>query len=68
MLEQPGIGSHLVPGSPLQFSAPERVPPRRAPRLGEHTDEVLSEVLQLSSGQIGQLRDRKVVAGPIELS
>jgi 2-methylfumaryl-CoA isomerase len=68
MLEQPGIGSYLVPGSPLHFSAAERVPPRRAPRLGEHTDEVLSEVLQLSSGQIGQLRDRKVVAGPIELS
>jgi 2-methylfumaryl-CoA isomerase len=68
MLEQPGIGGYLVPGSPLQFSAAERVAPRRAPRLGEHTDEVLSEVLQLSSGQIGQLRDRKVVAGPIELS
>jgi 2-methylfumaryl-CoA isomerase len=68
LLEQLGIGSYLVPGSPLQFSAAERVPPRRAPRLGEHTDEVLSEVLQLSSGQIGQLRDRKVVAGPIDLS
>jgi 2-methylfumaryl-CoA isomerase len=68
MLEQPGIGSYLVPGSPLQFSAAERVSPQRAPRLGEHTDEVLSEVLQLSSGQIGQLRDKKVVAGPIELS
>jgi 2-methylfumaryl-CoA isomerase len=68
LLEQPGIGSYLVPGSPLQFSAAGRVPPRPAPRLGEHTDEVLSEVLQLSSGQIGQLRDKKVVAGPIELS
>jgi 2-methylfumaryl-CoA isomerase len=67
-LEQPGIGSYLVPGSPLRFSAAEHVPPRRAPRLGEHTDEVLSEILQLSSGQIGQLRDKKVVAGPIELS
>jgi 2-methylfumaryl-CoA isomerase len=68
MLEQPGIGSYLVPGSPLQLSGAERVPPRRAPLLGEHTDEILSDVLQLSSGQIGQLRDRKVVAGPIELS
>jgi 2-methylfumaryl-CoA isomerase len=68
MLDQPGIGSYLVPVSPLQFSAAERVPPRLAPRLGEHTDEVLSEVLQLSSSQIGQLRDRKVVAGPVELS
>jgi 2-methylfumaryl-CoA isomerase len=68
MLDQPGIGAYLVPGSPLQFSAAERVQPRRAPRLGEHTDEVLSEALQLSSGQIGHLRAKKVVAGPIELS
>jgi 2-methylfumaryl-CoA isomerase len=67
-LEQPGIGSYLVPGSPLQFSATGRVPPRPAPRLGEHTDEVLSEVLQLSSRQIGQLRDKQVVAGPIDLA
>jgi hypothetical protein len=28
----------------------------------------LTEVLKLSSAQIGQLRDKQVVAGPIELS
>ena len=67
-LEQPGIGSYLVPGSPLQFSAEERSSPRRAPTLGEHTDEVLSEILHLSDGQIGKLRDKHVIAGPIELS
>jgi 2-methylfumaryl-CoA isomerase len=68
MLEQPGLGSYLVPGSPLQFAGAPRVPPRRAPVLGEHTDEVLSEVLRLSDAQIGKLRDRRVVAGPVELS
>jgi 2-methylfumaryl-CoA isomerase len=67
-LDQPGIGSYLVPGSPLQFSATGRAAPRRAPLLGEHTDEVLSTVLGLSDGQIGKLRDRRVIAGPIELS
>ena len=67
-LEQPGIGSYLVPGSPLQFSAFERPAPRRAPILGEHTDLVLSEVLGLSGAEIGRLRDAHVVAGPIELS
>jgi crotonobetainyl-CoA:carnitine CoA-transferase CaiB-like acyl-CoA transferase len=30
--------------------------------LGQHTDEVLGEVLGLSSEQIAQLRDSKVVA------
>jgi len=68
LLDQPGIGSYLVPGSPLHFSAVERQTLRRAPLLGEHTDEVLSEVLQLSAGQIGKLRDKRVIGGPIELS
>jgi 2-methylfumaryl-CoA isomerase len=66
-LEQPGIGSYLVPGSPLDFSNEQRLVPRRAPLLGEHTDEVLSTVLGLSGGQIGQLRAKGVVAGPIEV-
>jgi 2-methylfumaryl-CoA isomerase len=66
-LEQPGIGSYLVPGSPLQFSDQGRVAPRPAPLLGEHTDEVLSELLRLSDTQIGKLREKRVVAGPIEL-
>jgi 2-methylfumaryl-CoA isomerase len=66
-IEQPGIGAYLVPGSPLQFSALARQAPHRAPLLGEHTDEILADVLGLSSGQIGELRDARVVAGPIEL-
>jgi 2-methylfumaryl-CoA isomerase len=67
-LEQPGIGSYLVPGSPLQFSNEERLVPRRAPLLGEHTDEVLSDLLGLSGAEIGKLRAKGVVAGPIEVS
>lgn len=35
-----------------------------APRLGQHTDEVLAEVLGLSSGEIGRLHDAGLVAGP----
>jgi 2-methylfumaryl-CoA isomerase len=63
-LEQPGIGKYLVPGSPLQFSALERTTPRRAPLLGENTDEVLVELLGMSDGQIGKLHDDGIVAGP----
>jgi 2-methylfumaryl-CoA isomerase len=67
MLAQPGIGNFLVPGSPLSFAAAAREGPRRAPILGEQTDEVLGAVLGLSDGEIGRLRDAKVVGGPIEL-
>ncbi|KAF0118622.1 MAG: mesaconyl-CoA C1-C4 CoA transferase [Rhodospirillaceae bacterium] len=66
-LDQPGIGRFLVPGSPLDFSACPRETPKRAPLLGEHTDEILSRDLGLSDAEIGTLRDKKIVAGPVEL-
>jgi 2-methylfumaryl-CoA isomerase len=67
-LDQPGIGRYLVPGSPIGFASPGREPPRRAPLLGEHTDEILSRDLGLSDSEIGRLRDAKVVAGPVEIA
>lgn len=65
-LEQPGIGTYLVPGSPLDFSGSPRQPPRRAPILGEHTDEILAGVLGMSDAQIGRLHDSRIIAGPSE--
>jgi 2-methylfumaryl-CoA isomerase len=38
-----------------------------APRLGQHTDEVLATVLGLGSGQIAKLHDAGIVAGPGKL-
>jgi 2-methylfumaryl-CoA isomerase len=62
-IEQPGIGEYLVPASPLELTASGRLPPRRAPELGEHTEEILAGVLGLGSGEIGKLFDAGVVAG-----
>jgi len=42
-VEHPDLGIYPTAGSPLRFGATEPVPPRRAPKLGEHTDEVLRE-------------------------
>ena len=64
MLEQPGIGSHLAPGSPFDFGALQRQAPVRAPDLGEHTYEILSRDLGMSDRQIGTLREAGIVAGP----
>ena len=55
-------------GSALDFSAFPRETPRRAPILGEHTDEILGQELGMSDSEIGRLRDAKVVAGPVEVS
>lgn len=64
VLDQPGIGAYLAPGSPLGFSAFTRLPARRAPRLGEHTDEILLDVLGLTEPEVGKLHDESIVAGP----
>ena len=63
-VEQPGIGTYLMPGSPLNFGPEHRVEVRRAPILGEHTDEILAGCLGLGDGEIGSLHDAGVVAGP----
>jgi 2-methylfumaryl-CoA isomerase len=63
-VEQPEIGTYLMPGSPLDFSGAERLAAQRAPLLGEHTDEVLAEVLGLADHEIGRLYETGVVAGP----
>jgi 2-methylfumaryl-CoA isomerase len=62
-VEQPGIGTYLMPGSPLEFSTDDRVAPAPAPQLGQHTDEILAQILGLTATEIGQLHDNGVVAG-----
>jgi 2-methylfumaryl-CoA isomerase len=64
LVDQPGIGTYLMPASPLRFDAVPRMPATRAPLLGEHTDEILSEILGMSAGEIARLHDEKIVAGP----
>ena len=63
-VEHPCVGTYLMPRSPIEFSVSGRLPVQRAPLLGEHTDEILAEVLGLPSHTIGDLHDRRVVAGP----
>ena len=61
---QPGIGSYLAPGSPLDFSAHERLPVHSAPILGQHTNEILTDVLGLPDHTIAKLHDNCIVADP----
>jgi 2-methylfumaryl-CoA isomerase len=62
-LDQPGIGRYLAPASPLDFSRVPRLPAVPAPRLGQHTDEILQDVLGLPSHEVGALHDAGIVAG-----
>ena len=64
MVEQPGIGEYLTPSQAMKFSEFEHEPPGPAPLLGQHTDEILAEILKMGSAEISRLHDEKIVAGP----
>lgn len=66
--EQTHPSGHSYPtgGAPATLPSLPRRPAPRAPRLGEHTEEVLAEVLRLSAPEIARLHDRRIVAGPQE--
>lgn len=60
-IEQASGLSYPVPGAMATIPQATRQPPLRAPRLGEHSDEVLADLLGLPSGAIGKLHDDGVV-------
>ena len=61
---QPDAGEFLVPKHPANFSKVENSDATPAPALGEHTEEVLGDVLNLSDLEISNLFDDGVVASP----
>lgn len=54
--------TYPAPGAAATIPQDERGPVAPAPKLGQHTDEVLAEVLGLSTAEIGRLHDEAVVA------
>jgi len=60
-IEQPGVGQMLAAGLPLDFTARERLAAAPAPRLGEHTEQVLHELLGIPPAEFGRLHDQGVV-------
>jgi 2-methylfumaryl-CoA isomerase len=64
--EQTHPSGHSYPtaGAPGTFSGLERQQAAPAPRLGQHTEQVLAELLGLSGAEIAQLHDQGIVASP----
>jgi crotonobetainyl-CoA:carnitine CoA-transferase CaiB-like acyl-CoA transferase len=56
-----GKGDVDLIGNPIKFSATPVDYRRAPPYLGQHTDEVLSEVLKLSPAEIAELRSQKII-------
>ena len=60
-LEHPVRGPFTMPGCPIKLSdSPAR--PSIAPELGQHTDEVLRELLDLGKQELSDLRDQHLIA------
>ena len=55
------VGEHEYPQPPLHFSDATCEHRRAAPTMGQHTEEVLSELLGLSTQEIEQLRAEKII-------
>ena len=61
---QPSGIDYPVPGPAATLAGQPRGAPVPAPRLGANTDEVLADLLGMSSGEIGRLHDAGLVRGP----
>ena len=62
-IEQVSGLRYLVAGAAGSYGAQERQVPTHAPQLGEHTEEVLTDILDLSTREIAKLHDKTVIAG-----
>ncbi|MDQ1689992.1 MAG: 2-methylfumaryl-CoA isomerase [Pseudonocardiales bacterium] len=62
VVDQPGVGAYLAPGSPLRFSSTVSTA-EPAPTLGEHTELVLAQELGLSRQRIAELLANGAISG-----
>jgi crotonobetainyl-CoA:carnitine CoA-transferase CaiB-like acyl-CoA transferase len=60
-LDHPRYGETRVLGLPVRLSKTPGSVRLPAPELGQHTEEILSEVLGYDRKRIGELRERKVI-------
>jgi hypothetical protein len=68
---QPDIGAYRMPGSPMYFSDAAHLDAVPAPRLGQHTDEILSTVLRpvrSPDRHAARPEDRRVTEGAVTSS
>lgn len=59
-MTHPDLGTHKYNGFPWRFTDCQLVATRPPPRLGEHSEEVLRELLSLSQAEIDELKAKDV--------
>ncbi len=61
-VEHQTLGSIPIVSRPIKFPEGRQPPPTAPPALGQHTDEILADILSLPPERIAELRASKVVA------
>ena len=59
---QPSGHRYPAPGAAAEFATLPRLPVAPAPRLGQHTDEILASVLGMAEHEVARLHDKGLVA------
>ena len=59
--DHPDVGKVRLPGNPIKMSGTGGAISKPAPRLGEHTDAVLSRLLSLTADRIADLREQGAI-------
>ncbi len=59
--DHPEVGKVRLPGNPIKVSGMTGTISNPAPRLGEHTDAILHELLSLSPERIAALREQGAI-------
>ncbi|KAK3724290.1 hypothetical protein RRG08_043288 [Elysia crispata] len=60
-IPHPTLGEVKVVGPAVRYSGTPTVPPMSPPLLGQHTDQVLTQLLGYSQSQVSDLRQAKVI-------
>lgn len=60
-VEHPKAGKMKIPGIPIKMSATQGIVRNAAPLLGEHTNEVLMKLNQLTNEQIQELKENGAI-------
>jgi formyl-CoA transferase len=60
-VDDPVAGPRKLARSPLHLSSSPEIPTESAPQLGEHSDEILKNLLGYGESEIEQLRDQGVI-------
>ncbi|SVB13316.1 uncharacterized protein METZ01_LOCUS166170, partial [marine metagenome] len=61
LVEHPQQGAIKLTGDPFRFSTVDKMPLRPAPLLGEHTEQILTEMIGIDTTQVMSLRERGIV-------